>query len=597
MSKLNLIIKNPLISVDREEYNKFDIILNSTEFSNLSEDIKNPFLTLYSLFKEQSTQIKTINDSLLDKISKNEFNIIQSNLDTKISIEDVNYLINSKFSRISNDLNQLKDVVDTKLNKNIVLSTISKKSNKIDTISSNLINKKVDNIENELNNLTINIKNQFKLYNDKLKDKVDNILISKISDDINKNVNSLITDEINDIRKEINEIISTINKNFENRKNYQENLNNKLKDNLENFQSKINEITIQLNDLILKENNNEKNLEKYIENTNLTLNEMNENYNEKFNEYENQLNKEKNSFNTNYNILNKTLRTLYNDFSSFKNYTKNDLNIKPNISDINLMLKDKVDISTINDTKTQIDKLNEKINLLNDTFHMNYNNNENKNEIENNSNIFSEFNSINNNNNNIFNENNFNMKNEILNIKNKIKKNFYEINKNFEVVNLNIENKLDLQNFKNFVQKQEELNKLINTNSYSIKLISNIINNNFIIKWTLFNNFINDEFFLYENYNIKLNKKGFYYFSLFIFIENKDEKKISFPNIILFLNGKKNKILNNSNLLQNQNCNFISLKYEDYLNIQKETKIEFEINSTNKEIFNNCNYMFFLTYL
>jgi hypothetical protein len=287
---------------------------------------------------------------------------------------------------------------------------------------------------------------------------------------------------------------------------------------------------------------------------------------------------------------------LYNDFSSFKNYTKNDLNIKPNISDINLMLKDKVDISTINDTKTQIDKLNEKINLLNDTFHMNYNNNENKNEIENNSNIFSEFNSINNNN-NIFNENNFNMKNEILNIKNKIKKNFYEINKNFEVVNLNIENKLDLQNFKNFVQKQEELNKLINTNSYSIKLISNIINNNFIIKWTLFNNFINDEFFLYENYNIKLNKKGFYYFSLFIFIENKDEKKISFPNIILFLNGKKNKILNNSNLLQNQNCNFISLKYEDYLNIQKETKIEFEINSTNKEIFNNCNYMFFLTYL
>ena len=596
MSKLNLIIKNPLISVDREEYNKFDIILNSTEFSNLSEDIKNPFLTLYSLFKEQSTQIKTINDSLLDKISKNEFNIIQSNLDTKISIEDVNYLINSKFSRISNDLNQLKDVVDTKLNKNIVLSTISKKSNKIDTISSNLINKKVDNIENELNNLTINIKNQFKLYNDKLKDKVDNILISKISDDINKNVNSLITDEINDIRKEINEIISTINKNFENRKNYQENLNNKLKDNLENFQSKINEITIQLNDLILKENNNEKNLEKYIENTNLTLNEMNKNYNEKFNEYENQLNKEKNSFNTNYNILNKTLRTLYNDFSSFKNYTKNDLNIKPNISDINLMLKDKVDISTINDTKTQIDKLNEKINLLNDTFHMNYNNNENKNEIENNSNIFSEFNSINNNN-NIFNENNFNMKNEILNIKNKIKKNFYEINKNFEVVNLNIENKLDLQNFKNFVQKQEELNKLINTNSYSIKLISNIINNNFIIKWTLFNNFINDEFFLYENYNIKLNKKGFYYFSLFIFIENKDEKKISFPNIILFLNGKKNKILNNSNLLQNQNCNFISLKYEDYLNIQKETKIEFEINSTNKEIFNNCNYMFFLTYL
>jgi hypothetical protein len=596
MSKLNLIIKNPLISVDREEYNKFDIILNSTEFSNLSEDIKNPFVTLYSLFKEQSTQIKTINDSLLDKISKNEFNIIQSNLDTKISIEDVNYLINTKFSRISNDLNQLKDVVDTKLNKNIVLSTISKKSNKIDTISSNLINKKVDNIENELNNLTINIKNQFKLYNDKLKDKVDNILISKISDDINKNVNSLITDEINDIRKEINEIISTINKNFENRKNYQENLNNKLKDNLENFQSKINEITIQLNDLILKENNNEKNLEKYIENTNLTLNEMNENYNEKFNEYENQLNKEKNSFNTNYNILNKTLRTLYNDFSSFKNYTKNDLNIKPNISDINLMLKDKVDISTINDTKTQIDKLNEKINLLNDTFHMNYNNNENKNEIENNSNIFSEFNSINNNN-NIFNENNFNMKNEILNIKNKIKKNFYEINKNFEVVNLNVENKLDLQNFKNFVQKQEELNKLINTNSYSIKLISNIINNNFIIKWTLFNNFINDEFFLYENYNIKLNKKGFYYFSLFIFIENKDEKKISFPNIILFLNGKKNKILNNSNLLQNQNCNFISLKYEDYLNIQKETKIEFEINSTNKEIFNNCNYMFFLTYL
>ena len=596
MSKLNLIIKNPLISVDREEYNKFDIILNSTEFSNLSEDIKNPFVTLYSLFKEQSTQIKTINDSLLDKISKNEFNIIQSNLDTKISIEDVNYLINTKFSRISNDLNQLKDVVDTKLNKNIVLSTISKKSNKIDTISSNLINKKVDNIENELNNLTINIKNQFKLYNDKLKDKVDNILISKISDDINKNVNSLITEEINDIRKEINEIISTINKNFENRKNYQENLNNKLKDNLENFQSKINEITIQLNDLILKENNNEKNLEKYIENTNLTLNEMNENYNEKFNEYENQLNKEKNSFNTNYNILNKTLRTLYNDFSSFKNYTKNDLNIKPNISDINLMLKDKVDISTINDTKTQIDKLNEKINLLNDTFHMNYNNNENKNEIENNSNIFSEFNSINNNN-NIFNENNFNMKNEILNIKNKIKKNFYEINKNFEVVNLNIENKLDLQNFKNFVQKQEELNKLINTNSYSIKLISNIINNNFIIKWTLFNNFINDEFFLYENYNIKLNKKGFYYFSLFIFIENKDEKKISFPNIILFLNGKKNKILNNSNLLQNQNCNFISLKYEDYLNIQKETKIEFEINSTNKEIFNNCNYMFFLTYL
>ena len=239
MSKLNLIIKNPLINTDREEYNKFDMILNSTEFSNLSEDIKNPFLILYSLVKEQSTQIKTINDSLLDKISKNEFNIIQSNLDTKISIEDVNYLINSKFTRISNDLNQLKDIIDTKLNKNIVLSTISKKSNKIDTISSNLVNKKVDNIENELNNLTINIKNQFKLYNDKLKDKADNTLISKISDDINKNVNSLITDEINDIRNEINEIITTINQNFENRKNYQENFNNKLKNNLENFQSKI----------------------------------------------------------------------------------------------------------------------------------------------------------------------------------------------------------------------------------------------------------------------------------------------------------------------------------------------------------------------
>ena len=293
MSKLNLIIKNPLINVDREESSKFDTILNSAEFSNLSEDIKNPFLILYSLVKEQSAQIKTINDSLLDKISKNEFNIIQSNLDTKISIEDVNYLINSKFTRISNDLNQLKDIVDTKLNKNIVLSTISKKSNKIDTISSNLVNKKVDNIENELNNLTINIKNQFKLYNDKLKDKADNILISKISDDINKNVNSLINDEINEIRNEINEIITTINQNFESRKNYQENFNNKLKNNLENFQSKINEITIQLNDLTTKENNIENNLEKYIENTNITLNEMNENYNDKFNDYENQLNKEK----------------------------------------------------------------------------------------------------------------------------------------------------------------------------------------------------------------------------------------------------------------------------------------------------------------
>ena len=599
MSKLNLIIKNPLINVDREESSKFDTILNSAEFSNLSEDIKNPFLILYSLVKEQSAQIKTINDSLLDKISKNEFNIIQSNLDTKISIEDVNYLINSKFTRISNDLNQLKDIVDTKLNKNIVLSTISKKSNKIDTISSNLVNKKVDNIENELNNLTINIKNQFKLYNDKLKDKADNILISKISDDINKNVNSLINDEINEIRNEINEIITTINQNFESRKNYQENFNNKLKNNLENFQSKINEITIQLNDLTTKENNIENNLEKYIENTNNTLNEMNENYNDKFNDYENQLNKEKNNFNTNYNILNKTIRTLYNEFSTFKNYTKNDLNIKPNISDINLMLKDKVDISTINDTKSQIDKLNEKINLLNDTFNMFNYNNENKGpEIENNSNIFSELNSINNNNNNnFFPENNNNNKNEINNLKNKIKKNFYEINKNFEVVNLNIENKLDLQNFKTFVQKQEETNKLINTNSYSIKLISNVINNNFIIKWTLFNNFINDEYFIYENYNIKMNKKGYYYFSLYIFIENKEEKKISFPNIIVFLNGKKNKILNNSNLLQNQNCSFIPLKYEDYLNIQKETKIEFEINSTNKEIYNNCNYMFFITYL
>ena len=64
MSKLNLIIKNPLINVDREESSKFDTILNSAEFSNLSEDIKNPFLILYSLVKEQSAQIKTINDSL-----------------------------------------------------------------------------------------------------------------------------------------------------------------------------------------------------------------------------------------------------------------------------------------------------------------------------------------------------------------------------------------------------------------------------------------------------------------------------------------------------------------------------------------------------
>ncbi len=95
------------------------------------------------------------------------------------------------------------------------------------------------------------------------------------------------------------------------------------------------------------------------------------------------------------------------------------------------------------------------------------------------------------------------------------------------------------------------------------------------IKWDIQSQNTSSNDFIWDNYNITIVKEGIYQIQLIIFIDN---KKIDFfPNINFVINDN---IIKSFNSKQNNITNeIIGIKYIEYINIIKKSKLNISISS------------------
>ena len=95
------------------------------------------------------------------------------------------------------------------------------------------------------------------------------------------------------------------------------------------------------------------------------------------------------------------------------------------------------------------------------------------------------------------------------------------------------------------------------------------------IKWDIQSQNTSSNDFIWDNYNITIVKEGIYQIQLIIFIDN---KKIDFfPNINFIINDN---IIKSFNSTQNNITNeIIGIKYIEYINIIKKSKLNISISS------------------
>ena len=586
--------------INLDEIKKIEDIISSNEYSSMNDIFKQSINSIFELLKNHSEQIKKIENTIDQKCDKIElinslvikannadvmknFNDITNNLESKVSLDDVNLLINNKVDKINTELAEIKNSIENKANKNFVISALHTKANKSDSINISVINKKIEEIENDLNQLILNIKKQFSAFNDVLieldNNKIDSQVLNKVTEDINKGINKILDNNNEDLKNDLNENL------------------NKLK-NLDDEYKRVNEQEKQRLDSLIKtldtkiENISDKNIELDTKLSSLSVNNKLE---EIVNDLISTINKDKLDNNTNMNNLNKSMKSLYNEYNILKNTISNELSVKPNLSDLTELLQNKVDYKTLNSTLHELDKLKERIeentikidNNNNNTNNINnYNNKRSMTEYSNNSTIFTP----------ALNKDIDNIKYEISQIKDSLimKVDFKElknylkgkvdvddINKALTMINEDLNSKVDNINFQKTLKNQNDINKLI-CNDYILgKWISTnneIINGN--IKWNIQSVNSSPDNFSWENNNyfISIRNKGIYQIEFILFIDRKENMNF-YPNVMIVID---NSIIKGFNNMENEIYDEkIALKFKEYININERSRLSISISRNN----------------
>ncbi len=586
--------------INLDEIKKIEDIMSTNEFSSMNNIFKQSITSIFELLKNHTEQIKKLENTIDQKCDKTElinslvikannadvmknFNDVTNNLESKVSLDDVNLLINNKVDKINTELAEIKNSIENKANKNFVISALHTKANKSDSINISVINKKIEEIENDLNQLILNIKKQFSAFNEVLieldNNKIDSQVLNKVTEDINKGINKILDNNNEDLKNDLNDNI------------------NKLK-NLDDEYKRVNEQEKQRLDSLIKtldtkiENISDKNIELDTKLSSLSVNNKLE---EIVNDLISTINKDKLDNNTNMNNLNKSMKSLYNEYNILKNTISNELSVKPNLSDLTELLQNKVDYKTLNSTLNELDKLKERIeentikidNNNNNTNNINnYNNKRSMTEYSNNSTIFTP----------ALNKDIDNIKYEISQIKDSLimKVDFKElknylkgkvdvddINKALTMINEDLNSKVDNIKFQKTLKNQNDINKLICNDYIMGKWISTnneIINGN--IKWNIQSVNSSPDNFSWENNNyfISIRNKGIYQIEFILFIDRKENMNF-YPNVMIVID---NSIIKGFNNMENEIYDEkIALKFKEYININERSRLSISISNNN----------------
>ena len=586
--------------INLDELKKIEDIISSNDFSSMNNIFKQCITSIFELLKNHTEQIKKLENTIDQKCDKTElinslvikannadvmknFNDITNNLESKVSLDDVNLLINNKVDKINTELAEIKNSIENKANKNFVISALHTKANKSDSINISVINKKIEEIENDLNQLILNIKKQFSAFNEVLieldNNKIDSQVLNKVTEDINKGINKILDNNNEDLKNDLNDNI------------------NKLK-NLDDEYKRVNEQEKQRLDSLIKtldtkiENISDKNIELDTKLSSLSVNNKLE---EIVNDLISTINKDKLDNNTNMNNLNKSMKSLYNEYNILKNTISNELSVKPNLSDLTELLQNKVDYKTLNSTLHELDKLKERIeentikidNNNNNTNNINnYNNKRSMTEYSNNSTIFTP----------ALNKDIDNLKYEISQIKDSLimkvdfkelkdylkgKVDVNDINKALTMINEDLNSKVDNNQYQKTLKNQNDINKLICNDYIMGKWISTnneIINGN--IKWNIQSVNSSPDNFSWENNNyfISIRNKGIYQIEFILFIDRKENMNF-YPNVMIVID---NSIIKGFNNMENEIYDEkIALKFKEYININERSRLSISISNNN----------------
>ena len=562
---------------------------------NEENNIQNQFLNLFNLIQKQNEKISNLENIVDNKLNKNEYldtlnlkanttemikNIedLKEKIENKISKDDCNFVIESKIQNLNNEIENIKQNLDKKTDLEFINENNKKLLEKNNELNLPFLNKKIDSLENDLNNLYNNLKTQFKKVNEFLTQlntkKVDNNQLIKLKNEINiENINTM-----NNLKDNLNEMIQNFSDKYNNL-----NINN-IKENensfYNEFNSKFNQLENKFNEIEKNFSENKENIQNLNENFDNFLN-LNKNKDDDYTNLLKLFNEEKLNNNKIFTNLNKNISDLYNNLNDFNSKINSEISLKPNIDDINNLLKNTTNINIVNDIQKQIDNINIKLKEFE------YKNNQ----------IYSHILSIENTNNNnpnynykiIDNNEEINLlKNDLNELKNSLimkvdineiknylnqKANIDQVNKAISMINKEIDNKLDNEIYLSNIKKQEEINKILCNENITGKWLS--INQNFnlsSIKWNLQSINTNpNNFGWVKNLNyITIRDKGVYSIEFIIFILGYNQ--MIKPNVNLLIDG--NPILNFTNLEKNEmDNNLIALKYNEYINIEDSCRI------------------------
>ena len=589
--------------INLDELKKIEDIISSNDFSSMNNIFKQCITSIFELLKNHTEQIKKLENTIDQKCDKTElinslvikannadvmknFNDVTNNLESKVSLDDVNLLINNKVDKINTELAEIKNSIENKANKNFVISALHTKANKSDSINISVINKKIEEIENDLNQLILNIKKQFSAFNEVLieldNNKIDSQVLNKVTEDINKGINKILDNNNEDLKNDLNENL------------------NKLK-NLDDEYKRVNEQEKQRLDSLIKtldtkiENISDKNIELDTKLSSLSVNNKLE---EIVNDLISTINKDKLDNNTNMNNLNKSMKSLYNEYNILKNTISNELSVKPNLSDLTELLQNKVDYKTLNSTLSEIGKLKEKIEEKTIKVDSNSNNDYNNNNYNNINNFtynrrtLTDYNNIT----PSLNKDIDNLKYEISQIKESLimkvdfkelnsylkgKVNIDDINKALTIINEDINSKVDNDYFQKTLKNQSDINKIICTDYIMGKWISSnneIVNGN--IKWNIQSINSSPENFSWENnsYYITIRNKGIYQIEFILFIDKKQNMNF-YPNVLFVIDDT---IIKGFTNIENEIIDEkIALKYKEYINLNGRSRLSISLTRNN----------------
>ena len=620
-SELSQIIENINIELEKRPTNEeiSQILKEKVDKKELlyyleSKPSTNDLYNQRKKIDENQKNIEIIKDNIHNIISghslqKNEMEKIKQDLNKKSNLDDVAEALDLKLDNenFTNEINNIKNNVENIIN--IKLEDIEKKieeinSNKSDISDFKLISdafqdmklnltQRIDDIDNDLDRLIENIKNQFQSTNKLIKDLENNKSDKKENEEMNLLLNKKLDED------KYNKMLSEIKDNmFESMNSFKEDyltnikiFENKLENKNESIISELNK----QNEAIKNFTNNEK------EEINLVINELfNQNILE-FNSSLQEINEEMNKLNM--NLTEKISQKLdEKKFDSYLNNIKKELNSKisifdsqKNIQDITNSFEQKMNI-LITEIKQELitnfeNLLNEKadITLLNDKIssidfnvlkdYINTVDYELKQKIDT---TFNEYMNITNLNieklNNIFISKSKNDKNE-LNIILKDKVNMEELNTIINQIKKEINIKVNNIEFQNAMNNQAMINDIIcNENQVGRWLWKKNKKKGLAIPWDTQSVNTAPDNYLWERDKTIINiiNGGLYQISLGLYYYNKK------PQIQIIINNDNVINVKNNYLNENKGNNFKkinSVSYIDFILLQDNSKIIITFNA------------------